>query len=61
MIEYPKMIYRGEGYDDWKVVANAEEERAAQAEGFGVSSEKAEPEVPTAPKRRGRPPKVVTP
>lgn len=36
MIEYPKAVYKGENKDDYttRVVENADEEIAAQAEGF---------------------------
>ena len=67
IIEYPKALYL-RGWDDLDAcvtVQNAEQEEAARAEGYrGLSEPVAAPPVsddsPDAPKRRGRPPKVVS-
>lgn len=57
MIEYPKSLYR-ETVDDHVIVKDAEQEKAARADGYEMYAEiHAREETPDAPKKRGRPPK----
>jgi hypothetical protein len=63
MIEYPKSLYR-DSVDDHVIVKDAEQEKAARADGYEMFAEihvrAQNPEStdsPDVPKRRGRPPK----
>lgn len=59
-IEYPKSLYRG--LEDERVAVDATEEKALREQGYTMLTESADPKeeaTEVAPKKRGRPAKVI--